>query len=400
MAIVAQRLAVIRPSPTVALNTKAMELKAAGHDVIGLAAGEPDFDTPGNVADAGVAAIRAGDTKYTAPDGRPELKAAVARKLKRENGLDYAPNQVTVGNGGKHVLYNAFMASLDPGDEVVVPAPYWTSYPDMVLLCGGVPVVVACKADAGFKMTAAQLEAAITPKTKWVLLNSPGNPSGAAYARADMKALTDVLLAHEHVWVMTDDMYEHIVYDGFEFVTPAQVEPRLMDRTLTVNGVSKAYAMTGWRIGYAAGPPALIKAMGMVQSQSTTNPSSISQTAAVAALDGPQDFIPERAAAFQKRRDLVVSMLNQAPGIACNRPEGAFYVYPSCAGCIGKRTPDGQVIGSDDEFCAYLIDAGGVVTVPGSAFGLSPHFRISYATDDATLEEACRRIQRAAAALA
>ena len=400
MAIVAQRLAVIRPSPTVALNTKAMELKAAGHDVIGLAAGEPDFDTPGNVADAGVAAIRAGDTKYTAPDGRPELKAAVARKLKRENGLDYAPNQVTVGNGGKHVLYNAFMASLDPGDEVVVPAPYWTSYPDMVLLCGGVPVVVACKADAGFKMTAAQLEAAITPKTKWVLLNSPSNPSGAAYARADMKALTDVLLAHEHVWVMTDDMYEHIVYDGFEFVTPAQVEPRLMDRTLTVNGVSKAYAMTGWRIGYAAGPLALIKAMGMVQSQSTTNPSSISQTAAVAALDGPQDFIPERAAAFQKRRDLVVSMLNQAPGIACNRPEGAFYVYPSCAGCIGKRTPDGQVIGSDDEFCAYLIDAGGVVTVPGSAFGLSPHFRISYATDDATLEEACRRIQRAAAALA
>ena len=400
MAIVAQRLAVIRPSPTVALNTKAMELKAAGHDVIGLAAGEPDFDTPGNVADAGVAAIRAGDTKYTAPDGRPELKAAVARKLKRENGLDYAPNQVTVGNGGKHVLYNAFMASLDPGDEVVVPAPYWTSYPDMVLLCGGVPVVVACKADAGFKMTAAQLEAAITPKTKWVLLNSPSNPSGAAYARADMKALTDVLLAHEHVWVMTDDMYEHIVYDGFEFVTPAQVEPRLMDRTLTVNGVSKAYAMTGWRIGYAAGPLALIKAMGMVQSQSTTNPSSISQTAAVAALDGPQDFIPERAAAFQKRRDLVVSMLNQAPGIACNRPEGAFYVYPSCAGCIDKRTPDGRVIGSDDEFCAYLIDAGGVVTVPGSAFGLSPHFRISYATDDATLEEACRRIQRAAAALA
>ncbi len=400
MAIVAQRLAVIRPSPTVALNTKAMELKAAGHDVIGLAAGEPDFDTPGNVADAGVAAIRAGDTKYTAPDGRPELKAAVARKLKRENGLDYAPNQVTGGNGGKHVLYNAFMASLDPGDEVVVPAPYWTSYPDMVLLCSGVPVVVACKADAGFKMTAAQLEAAITPKTKWVLLNSPSNPSGAAYARADMKALTDVLLAHEHVWVMTDDMYEHIVYDGFEFVTPAQVEPRLMDRTLTVNGVSKAYAMTGWRIGYAAGPLALIKAMGMVQSQSTTNPSSISQTAAVAALDGPQDFIPERAAAFQKRRDLVVSMLNQAPGIACNRPEGAFYVYPSCAGCIGKRTPDGRVIGSDDEFCAYLIDAGGVVTVPGSAFGLSPHFRISYATDDATLEEACRRIQRAAAALA
>ena len=399
MAILAQRLAVIRPSPTVALNAKAMEMKAAGHDVIGLAAGEPDFDTPENVADAGVAAIRAGDTKYTAPDGRPELKAAIARKLKRENGLDYAPGQVTVGNGGKHVLYNAFMASLDPGDEVVVPAPYWTSYPDMALLCGGVPVTVECKADAGFKMTPAQLEAAITPKTKWVLLNSPSNPSGAAYNHAEMKALTDVLLRHEHVWVLTDDMYEHIVYDGFEFVTPAQVEPGLMDRTLTVNGVSKAYAMTGWRIGYAAGPLELIKAMGMVQSQSTTNPSSISQTAAVTALDGPQDFIPERAAAFQTRRDLVVSMLNQAPGITCSRPEGAFYVYPSCADCIGKRTPDGRVIGSDDEFCAYLIDAEGVVTVPGSAFGLSPHFRISYATDDATLEEACRRIQRAAAAL-
>ena len=400
MAILAQRLAVIRPSPTVALNAKAMEMKAAGHDVIGLAAGEPDFDTPGNVADAGVAAIRSGDTKYTAPDGRPELKAAVARKLKRENGLDYAPAQVTVGNGGKHVLYNAFMASLDPGDEVVIPAPYWTSYPDMALLCGGVPVTVECKADAGFKMTPAQLDAAITPKTKWVLLNSPSNPSGAAYSHAEMKALTDVLVAHEHVWVLTDDMYEHIVYDGFEFVTPAQVEPKLMDRTLTVNGVSKAYAMTGWRIGYAAGPLELIKAMGMVQSQSTTNPSSISQTAAVTALDGPQDFIPERAAAFQTRRDLVVSMLNQAPGIACNRPEGAFYVYPSCEGCIGKRTPDGRMIENDDEFCAYLIDAEGVVTVPGSAFGLSPHFRISYATDDATLEEACRRIQRAAAALA
>ena len=400
MAILAQRLAVIRPSPTVALNTKAMEMKAAGHDVIALAAGEPDFDTPENVADAGIAAIRAGDTKYTAPDGRPELKAAIARKLKRENGLDYTPTQVTVGNGGKHVLYNAFMASLDPGDEVVVPAPYWTSYPDMVLLCGGVPVTVECKADAGFKMTPAQLDAAITPKTKWVLLNSPSNPSGAAYSHAEMKALTDVLLAHEHVWVMTDDMYEHIVYDDFKFVTPAQVEPRLMDRTLTVNGVSKAYAMTGWRIGYAAGPLDLIKAMGTVQSQSTNNPSSISQTAAVEALNGPQNFILERAAAFQTRRDLVVSMLNQAPGITCNRPEGAFYVYPSCADCIGKKTPDGRVIGSDDEFCAYLIDAEGVVTVPGTAFGLSPHFRISYATDDATLEEACRRIQRAAAALA
>ena len=399
MAIVAKRMSVIRPSATVALNTKALELKAAGRDVIGLAAGEPDFDTPENVAEAGIAAIRAGDTKYTAPDGRPELKAAIARKLKRENGLDYRPTQVTVGNGGKHVLFNAFTASLDPGDEVVIPAPYWTSYPEMVLLCGGEPVIVPCPAEAGFKMGPDLLEAAITPKTKWVLLNSPSNPSGAAYGRDEMRALTDVLLRHPHVWVLTDDMYEHVVYDGFEFVTPAQVEPGLLDRTLTVNGVSKAYAMTGWRIGYAAGPIELIKAMGTVQSQSTTNPSSISQTAAVEALDGPQDFIPARAAAFQGRRDLVVSMLNQAQGITCNTPEGAFYVFPSCAGCLGRTTPEGATIGSDDDFCAYLIDAEGVVTVPGSAFGLSPHFRISYATDDATLEEACRRIQRAAAAL-
>ena len=399
MAIVAKRMSVIRPSATVALNTKALELKAAGRDVIGLAAGEPDFDTPENVAEAGIAAIRAGDTKYTAPDGRPELKAAIARKLKRENGLDYEPAQVTVGNGGKHVLFNAFTASLDPGDEVVIPAPYWTSYPEMVLLCGGEPVIVPCPAEAGFKMGPGLLEAAITPKTKWVLLNSPSNPSGAAYGRDEMKALTDVLLRHPHVWILTDDMYEHVVYDGFEFVTPAQVEPGLLDRTLTVNGVSKAYAMTGWRIGYAAGPIQLIKAMGTVQSQSTTNPSSISQTAAVEALDGPQDFIPARAAAFQGRRDLVVSMLNQAQGITCNTPEGAFYVFPSCAGCLGRATPEGGTIGSDEDFCAYLIDAEGVVTVPGSAFGLSPHFRISYATDDATLEEACRRIQRAAAAL-
>ena len=399
MAIVAKRMSVIRPSATVALNTKALELKAAGRDVIGLAAGEPDFDTPENVAEAGIAAIRAGDTKYTAPDGRPELKAAIARKLKRENGLDYEPAQVTVGNGGKHVLFNAFTASLDPGDEVVIPAPYWTSYPEMVLLCGGEPVIVPCPAEAGFKMGPGLLEAAITPKTKWVLLNSPSNPSGAAYGRDEMKALTDVLLRHPHVWILTDDMYEHVVYDGFEFVTPAQVEPGLLDRTLTVNGVSKAYAMTGWRIGYAAGPIELVKAMGTVQSQSTTNPSSISQTAAVEALDGPQDFIPARAAAFQGRRDLVVSMLNQAQGISCNTPEGAFYVFPSCAGCLGRATPEGGTIGSDEDFCAYLIDAEGVVTVPGSAFGLSPHFRISYATDDATLEEACRRIQRAAAAL-
>ena len=385
MAIVAQRLSVIRPSPTVALNAKAMEMKAAGHDVIGLAAGEPDFDTPENVADAGVAAIRSGDTKYTAPDGRPELKAAIARKLSRENGLDYEPAQVSVGNGGKHVLYNAFVASLDPGDEVVIPAPYWTSYPDMVLLCGGEPVVVECRAEADFKMTPAQLEAAITPKTKWVLLNSPSNPSGAAYTREDMKALTDVLLAHEHVWVLTDDMYEHIVYDGFEFVTPAQVEPKLMDRTLTVNGVSKAYAMTGWRIGYAAGPLELIKAMGMVQSQSTTNPSSISQTAAVTALDGPQDFIPERAAAFQRRRDLVVSMLNQAAGISCNRPEGAFFLWLWMPG-----------LPVTNAVLYERLKARGVIVVSGHHFfpGLEddawPHkhecIRISYADDWSRIE--------------
>jgi len=399
MSIVADRLSVIKPSPTVALNSKAMEMKAAGEDVIGLAAGEPDFDTPDHVKQAGIDAIRNGDTKYTAPDGRPELKAAICRKFARENGLKYVPQQVTVGNGGKHVLYNALMASVNPGDEVIVPAPYWTSYPDMVLLAGGKPVSVPCAESNGFKLTAAQLESAITPKTKWVILNSPSNPSGAAYSHAEMKALTDVLVRHPHVWVMSDDMYEHIVYDDFEFVTPAQVEPRLYERTLTVNGVSKAYAMTGWRIGYAAGPVELIKAMGMIQSQSTTNPSSISQTAAVTALDGTQDFIPQWAKAFQKRRDLVVSMLNQASGITCRTPEGAFYVYPNCSGTLGRKTPEGKVLQSDDDFAAYLLAAEKVVVVPGSAFGLSPHFRISYATSETVLEEACRRIQRACGAL-
>ena len=399
MSIVATRLARIKPSPTVALNTKAIELAAAGEDVIGLAAGEPDFDTPDHIKHAGIRAIETGDTKYTAPDGRPELKAAVCRKLKRENGLDYKPEQVIIGAGGKHVLFNAFMASLNPGDEVIIPAPYWTSYPDIVLLAEGVPVPVLCTQENGFRMTPAQLEAAITPKTKWVILNSPSNPTGAGYHYDDMKALTGVLLKHPHVWVLTDDMYEHIVYDGFRFCTAAQVEPRLYPRTLTTNGVSKAYAMTGWRIGYAAGPVELIKAMGKVQSQSTTNPGSMNQTAAVAALDGPTDYLPKWAESFKRRRDLIVSMLNQSSGLRCNRPEGAFYVYPSCAGAIGKTTPAGKRIESDDDFAAYLLETEKVVVVPGSAFGLSPHFRISYATSDAKLEEAGRRIQRACAAL-
>ena len=399
MSIVADRLSVIQPSPTVAMNSKAMEMAAAGEDVIGLAVGEPDFDTPDNVKEAGIDAIRKGDTKYTAPDGRPELKSAICRKLKRENGLDYVNAQITIGNGGKHVLYNALMASVNPGDEVIIPAPYWTSYPDMVMLAEGTPVAIACPVENGFKLNAADLEAAITPKTKWLILNSPSNPSGAAYTWDEMKAITDVLVKHPHVWVMTDDMYEHIVYDDFEFCTPAQVEPSLYERTLTVNGVSKAYAMTGWRIGYAAGPKELIDAIRKVQSQSTTNPSSISQTAAVEALDGAQGYRAGWIEAFRNRRDLVVGMVNQANGLTCNTPEGAFYVYPSCAGTIGKTTPEGKVIENDDDFAFYLLEAEKVVVVPGSAFGLSPYFRISYATSEENLEEAGRRIQRACAAL-
>src|SRR5690606_28868557 len=356
----------------------AMELAAAGEDVIGLAAGEPDFDTPENAKEAGIRAIQTGDTKYTAPDGRRELKEAVRRKFKRENGLDYKPEQIIIGAGGKHVLFNAFMATLDPGDEVIIPAPYWTSYPDMVLLAGGTPVIVPCVEEHGFKLQPGDLEKAINDKTKWVIINSPSNPTGAGYNLADMKAITDVLVRHPHVWVLTDDMYEHIAYDGFEFVTPAQVEPRLYERTLTTNGVSKAYAMTGWRIGYAGGPVDVIKAMGKVQSQSTTNPSSISQAAAIEALDGPQDFMKPRAESFRQRRDLVVGMLTQAKGSTCRSPEGAFYVYPSCAGTIGKTTPAGKKIESDDDFAAYLLEAAKVVVVPGSAFGLSPYFRISY----------------------
>ena len=399
MSFIAERLSRIKPSPTIAVTQKARELKAAGRDVIGLGAGEPDFDTPDSIKEAAIAAIRAGDTKYTAVDGTPALKAAICDKFKRENGLDYKAENITVGTGGKQVLYNAFMATLDPGDEVIIPAPFWVSYPDMVLLAGGEPVIVPCPQNTNFKLRPEDLEAAITPRTKWLILNSPSNPTGSAYSREDMKAITDVLLRHEQVWVLTDDMYEHLVYDGFEFVTPAQVEPALKDRTLTMNGVSKAYAMTGWRIGYAGGPAELVKAISKVQSQSTSNPSSVSQAAAVAALSGPQDFIGERAEVFKGRRDLVVAALNQCPGLHCHTPEGAFYVYPSCAGTIGKKTPSGQTINSDGDFVTYLLEAEGVAVVQGEAFGLSPYFRISYATSTEALKEACARIKRACEAL-
>ncbi len=399
MSILASRLTKIKPSATLAVTTKAAELKAAGKDIIGLGVGEPDFDTPEFVRKAGCDAIEGGQTKYTNVDGTPAIKDAIIAKFKRDNNLTYARDQITVGTGGKQVLFNALMATLNPGDEVIIPAPYWVSYPDMVILAEGTPVFVECHAEAGFKMSGKQLEAAITPKTKWVILNSPSNPSGAGYTKAEMKELTDVLMKHKHVWVMTDDMYEHLVYDGFEFCTPAQIEPGLYDRTLTVNGVSKAYSMTGWRIGYAGGPKELIKAMGAVQGHSTSNPSSISQAAAVAALNGNQSFLKEWVKSFGERRDLVVSMLNQAPGIKCPRPEGAFYVYPSCEGCIGKRTPDGKIIENDSDFVTYLLESEGVATVQGVAFGLSPHFRISYATSAKALEEACKRIQRACAAL-
>jgi aspartate aminotransferase len=399
MAFLSDSLARVKPSPTIAVTQKARELKAAGRDVISLGAGEPDFDTPENVKQAAKAAIDRGETKYTAPDGIPELKEAIAEKFRRENGLDYAPAEVSVGTGGKQVLYNALIATLNPGDEVLIPAPYWVSYPDMVLLGGGTPRVIETGIETGFKLTPAQLEAAITPATKWLILNSPSNPSGAGYTAQELRGLAEVLLSHEHVWVMTDDMYEHIAYAPFAFATPVQVEPRLRARTLTVNGVSKAYAMTGWRIGYAGGPEELIGAMRKVQSQSTSNPCSISQWAAVEALTGPQDFLAERAEAFRRRRDLVVSMLNQASGIECPTPEGAFYVYPSIRGLIGKTAPDGRTIATDEDFCTALLEAEGVATVFGAAFGASPNFRISYATSDANLEEACARIQRFCSAL-
>lgn len=399
MSIIAQRLSNIKPSPTLAVDARAKALKAEGRDVINLGAGEPDFDTPDFIKEAAKAAIDAGKTKYTPVDGTPELKDAIIAKFKRDHGLTYTREQVTVGTGGKQVLYNALMATLNAGDEVIIPAPYWVSYPDMTLLAGGVPVIVECTQANGFKMQAADLEKAITPKTKWVILNSPSNPSGAAYTHAEMKALTNVLLRHPHVWVMSDDMYEKIVYDGFAFVTPAQVEPQLFDRTLTVNGVSKAYAMTGWRIGFAGGPAEVIKAMAKIQSQSTSNPSSVSQAAAAAALSGDESFLKERNDAFKVRRDLVVKMLNEAEGIDCPVPEGAFYVYASCAGCIGRTTPDGKVIKTDEDFVTYLLETVGVACVHGAAFGLSPYFRISYATSDAILTDACTRIQKACAAL-
>jgi aspartate aminotransferase len=399
VSIVARSLSRIKPSPTIAVTDLARRLKAEGRDIIGLGAGEPDFDTPDHIKEAAIAAIRRGETKYTNVDGTPELKAAIVRKFARENGLTYTTRQISVGAGGKQVLYNAFVATLDPGDEVIVPAPYWVSYPDMVLLAGGTPVFVRCPENTGFKLQPQDLEAAITPRTKWVILCSPSNPTGAAYTRAELKALTDVLLRHPQVWVMTDDMYEHLVYDGFEFTTAAQVEPRLYERTLTVNGVSKAYCMTGWRIGYAGGPVELIEAMAMVQSQSTSNPCSISQAAAAAALDGDQSFIAAHNAVFKERRDLVVRELNRAPGLHCHKPEGAFYVYPSCAGVLGKRTPEGKVLESSEDFARYLLESVGVAVVHGSAFGLDPYFRISYATATPILEEACARIRRACEAL-
>ncbi len=399
MAFLADALSRVKPSATIAVSQKARELKAKGKDVIGLGAGEPDFDTPDNVKQAAIDAINRGETKYTPVAGIPELRQAIVAKYKRENGLDYKPEQVIVGTGGKQILFNAFMATLNPGDEVIVPAPYWVSYPEMVAINGGTPVFVNTKQEDNFKLTAADLEKAITPKTKWLIFNSPSNPTGAAYTHAELKALTDVLVRHPHVWILTDDMYEHLVYGDFVFTTPAQVEPSLYDRTLTMNGVSKAYAMTGWRIGYAAGPLALIKAMDMVQGQQTSGACSIAQWAAVEALNGPQDFIATNKKIFQGRRDLVVSMLNQASGIQCPTPEGAFYVYPSCAGLIGKKTEAGKVIETDEDFVTELLEAEGVAVVHGSAFGLGPNFRISYATSETLLEEACRRIQRFTASL-
>lgn len=399
MPFLSNTLSRVKPSPTIAMTSKAAELRAAGRNVIGLSAGEPDFDTPQNIKDAATAAIAAGKTKYTAPDGIPELKQAVCAKMKRDHGLDYTPAQVSVGTGGKQTLYNALMATLNPQDEVVIPAPFWVSYPDMVLLAGGTPIIVETTIENRFKITPEQLESAITPRTKWFIFNSPSNPTGAGYSWNELKALTDVLLRHPHVWIMTDDMYEHLAYDGFEFCTPAQVEPALYERTLTCNGVSKAYAMTGWRIGYAAGPVELITAMRKVQSQSTSNPCSISQWAAVEALDGTQEFLAPNADLFKRRRDLVVSMLNEIDGMDCPIPEGAFYVYPSIAGLIGKTSPAGRTIDNDEAFCLALLEEADVAVVFGAAFGLSPNFRVSYATSDDALKEACTRIQNFCASL-
>ena len=399
MSFIASRLSLIQPSPTIAVTQKARDLKAQGRDVIGLGAGEPDFDTPGHIIEAAKKALDDGITRYTPINGIPELTDAICAKFKRDNGLDYGSDEIAVGCGGKQIIFNSFMATLNPGDEVIVPAPYWVSYPDIALLFEGKPVFVDCPAESDFKMTPEDLEAAITPKSKWLILNSPSNPSGAGYTRDDLKALADVLMRHPQVWVMTDDIYEHVIYDGFEFSTIAQLEPGLKHRTLTLNGMSKAYCMTGWRVGYAGGPAELIKAMTKVQSQSTTHTAAVSQAASVAALNGPQDFIAANNKVFLERRDLVVSMLNQAPGLSCPTPDGAFYVYPSCAGTIGKKTPDGKVIETDEDFVTYILESEGVAAVQGAAFGLSPHFRVSYATAMDLLEDACQRLQRACAAL-
>ncbi|MAF49853.1 MAG: pyridoxal phosphate-dependent aminotransferase [Rhodospirillales bacterium] len=399
MNILASRLSRIQPSQTMAVTSRARQLKAEGRDVIGLGAGEPDFDTPDHVKEAAVKAIAEGHTKYTDVPGTLELREAVCAKFERENGLSYTTDQIQVACGGKQNIFNAMMATIEAGDEVIIPAPYWVSYPDIVLLAEGTPVLVPCSADNGFKMLPDQLQAAITPKTKWVMLNSPSNPTGSGYTGGELKALTDVLMRHPEVWVMADDIYEHVIYDDFEFFTPAEIEPGLYERTLTLNGVSKAFSMTGWRVGYAAGPAELIAGMNKVQSQSTSHTSSISQAASVAALNGPLDFLAERNNTFKQRRDMVVAMLNQATGIDCLTPEGAFYVYPSCAGAIGKTTPDGKTIENDSDFSTYLLESEGVAVVLGAAFGLSPFFRISYATSTEALEEGCRRIQRAAAAL-
>lgn len=399
MAFLADALSRVKPSATIAVTQKARELKNAGRDVIGLGAGEPDFDTPDNVKNAAIDAIRRGETKYPPVSGIVPLREAIAKKFKRENNLDYRPEQTIVGTGGKQILFNALMATLNPGDEVVIPSPYWVSYPEMVAICGGTSVYAPTNIDNSFKLTADALQRAITPRTKWLMLNSPSNPSGAAYSEAELRALADVLLKHSHVWILTDDMYEHLTYGDFVFKTIAEVEPNLYERTLTMNGVSKAYAMTGWRIGYAAGDIKLIKAMDMIQGQQTSGACTIAQWASVEALNGPQDFIHKNKAIFQNRRDLVVSMLNQARGIDCPSPEGAFYVYPSCAKLIGKKTPAGKAIADDETFCAELLETEGVAVVFGSAFGLGPNFRISYATSEKLLEEACTRIQRFTASL-
>lgn len=399
MSIIAKRLSAIKPSPTIAVTQKAAELKASGMDVIGLGAGEPDFDTPDHIKAAAKEAMDKGETKYTAVPGTLRLRKAIAAKLKKDNGLDYTVDQITVGCGGKQVIYNAIMATVEEGDEVIIPAPYWVSYPDITLLAGGKPVFVECTEENNFVLQPADLEKAITPKTKWLVLNSPSNPSGAGYTEADLRAIADVLLKHPHVWVMTDDMYEYLVYDDFEFTTIAQVEPKLFDRTLTLNGVSKAYAMTGWRVGYGAGPAEVIKAMNKIQSQSSTHTSSISQAAAAAAMEGPMDFFKDWLVAFKERRDLVVKMLNEAEGLSCRTPQGAFYVYPSCKGVIGKTTPDGKTIETDTDFVTALLEAEGVAAVQGEAFGLSPYFRVSYATSTEALREACARIQRFCASL-